>query len=148
VGGVLGTNTSTKWLPFDPPAASTGALDPQKTLQLDELIQKLTDPTDTDASYMQAFSDMINGSIANQPYPPSDYAAHANAIVGKPLAFVNVGFSLELAAPAIKAQNTLGKKPANEQAELEAYSFLFKIGDIKRSFDGVVGCYNAHNKFR
>jgi hypothetical protein len=139
MGGVKGTNTSAKWLPFRPPTGSPMT----QTLQLNLLIQKLTH--DTSGMYLQGFFDMINGSIANMPYPPSEYSAFANAIVGKPLALVNVGWSLELAAPAIKAQNALGRVPKDEQAELNSHLFPLKIGDIERPFDGVVGYYNAFN---
>jgi hypothetical protein len=104
-GGVEGTNVSPKWLPFE--KRKTGD-EPQNAEeeQLYELLQKLRDP-----QYFQLFADMINGSIVNMPFPPSDYSAYANAIIGKPLALVNVGWSLELAEPAIKSQNSLGNRP-------------------------------------
>jgi hypothetical protein len=137
----LGTVGTTKWLPFDPPPAS----DPKTgNIQLDGLIGKLTDSHQKDGNYLLGFADMINGCIQNMPYPPSDYAQFANAIVGKPLALVNVGFSLELAAPAITAQNTLGERPVNEEEDLASYEFPIKIGDFERPFDGVLGYYNAY----
>lgn len=147
MGGVTGTNTGAKWLPFDPPdpPARTSDQSAQQPTQLDMLIRQLTDPTDLTGEYLQGFFDMINGSIVNMPYPPSDYSSYANAIVGKPLALVNVGFSLELAAPALRAQNTLGRKPVDEQKELENHEFHYKIGDLDRPFDGVVGYYDAVN---
>ena len=146
MGGVTGTNTGAKWLPFDPPKPSTApASSQQPPTQLDQLIKQLTDPADQTGEYLQGFFDMINGSIANMPYPPSDYSSYANAIVGKPLALVNVGFSLELAAPALTAQNTLGRRPKSEQQELGAHEFHYKIGDLERPFDGVVGYYDAVN---
>src|SRR5271170_3049384 len=68
VGGPTGSNASGKWLPFDPPAnQNTG------NSQLDQLIARLTDPTDPQA--VQAFVDMINAAIQTMPYPPSDYSA-------------------------------------------------------------------------
>jgi hypothetical protein len=94
---------------------------------------------------------MINGAIANLPFPPSTYAGFANAVVGKPLASVNVGISLELAAPA---QNPLGDllainkgliDEAAYQAQLEKYSFMTKIGDATRTLDDMVGYYDADN---
>src|SRR5947207_3224784 len=83
IGGVRGTNSSTKWLPFDPPNPPSADVPMTSTLQLDLLIKKITE--DTSGSYLRGFFDMINGSIANMPYPPSEYSAFANAIVGKPL---------------------------------------------------------------
>lgn len=79
------------------------------------------------------------------PFPPSDYAGFANAIVGKPLALVNAGWSLEISTPAIKPQNSLGAVTSNPEADLEAYSFPLKIGDLNRTFDGVVGYYLSSN---
>lgn len=142
VGGPAGQTVSPKWLPNDPPALTpTDAA----TAQLDLLIAKLSPDIDTNGTYLQSFSDMINGSILNMPFPPSDYSGYANAIVGKPLALVNAGWSIELAAPALKPQNTLGNATKDAQADLEAYSFPLKIGDIERSYDGVVGYYLSSN---
>jgi hypothetical protein len=146
-GGPSSQDVSPKYIPFD--AGTINVTTPQ-TAQLDELISKLSpdpqNPTDRNyVQYLQAWFDMINGSIQNMPFPPSDYSGYANAIVGKPLAIVNAGWSVEMAAPAIKAQNTRGKLPtddgSNEQQILENYSFPLKIGDIERSYDGLVGYF-------
>ncbi|KAK3329195.1 hypothetical protein B0H66DRAFT_579087 [Apodospora peruviana] len=153
LGGANGTNTSVKYIPFKPPPMPN-TNDPANK-QLDELIALFN----RDPAYLQAFADMINGAIKTMPFPPSDYAAFANAIVGKPLALVNLGMSLELASPAIIAQNTLGKAKhrddpafannpdigAGYQADLESYSFPVKIGAATRSFDGVVGYFDSDN---
>lgn len=78
------------------------------------------------------------------PFPPSDYAAYANAIVGKPLALVNAGWSIELAQPPYWRQYTLpappnpkpGDKvdPCRKEAEdnMAKYNFKVKIGDVSR----------------
>ncbi|KJX99852.1 hypothetical protein TI39_contig350g00002 [Zymoseptoria brevis] len=150
VGGPTGTNASSKWLPFDSPSKPSG------NAQLDQLINRMTTwkpppgSSETPATYLQGFFDMINRAIKNMPYAPSDYSAYANAIVGKPLALVNVGWSLELQAPPYKHQNTLGNTPPGnpndpieypEAANLDAYSFPIKLGDAERPFDGMVGYY-------
>ena len=49
--------------------------------------------------YLRSFWDMITQAVENMPYASADYATTASAIVGKPLALVNVGFSLEFATP-------------------------------------------------
>jgi len=99
--------------------------------------------------YLQSFFDMVNGSIATMPYPPSEYSQFANAIVGKPLALVNVGWSLELSSPPITAQNTLGNPPGLapdwEAKLLTSYKFPVKFGDADRPFDGVVGYWPSQN---
>ncbi|MCJ1288288.1 hypothetical protein MMC26_007643 [Xylographa opegraphella] len=146
MGGVHGVDISAKWIPFDPPS---GGASGQVNMQLDNLINLFAaadDPKNTaNVDYLQSFFDMINGAIQDMPYPPSDYSGFANAVVGKSLALVNVGWSIELSQPAVKAQNTYGNHPADSQAELEKYRFPLKIGDDTRIFDGVVGYYLTQN---
>ncbi|KAF2994238.1 hypothetical protein E8E13_000317 [Curvularia kusanoi] len=146
VGGPTGKSVGSKWLPFDPPS---GADKNTGNAQLDKLIEKLAGKDDK-GQFLTSFFHMINGAIKTMPFPPSEYSAYSNALVGKPLALVNVGFSLELAIPALTAQNTLGKTPASEgvseEALLSSYQFPFKIGDVDRPFDGVVGYFETDNK--
>ena len=136
-GGVNNTNTGPKWLPFQPTGIAPG--------QLAGLLDLFSPTKDPDGSYLQAFFDLINGSIQNMPFPPSDYSAYANSIVGKPLALVNAGWSIEMAAPAIVPQNSLGNVTSDPQADLEAYQFALKIGDIERTYDGVVAYFESTN---
>ncbi|KAI1624653.1 hypothetical protein EDD37DRAFT_627652 [Exophiala viscosa] len=146
-GGVNLVSDSKKWLPFAPQLPSDTTA-PQ-IHQLNGLMNRLNDP-----AFLQSFFDMINGSIAHMPFPPSDYSAFANAVVGKPLALVNVGWSLELSTPALTSQNTypLPKTPVSwtertkaAQAELSSYTFPLKIGDWERTYDGVVGYFSSSN---
>jgi hypothetical protein len=133
---------SPKWLPYGIPSSnSTSAA----SAQLDELIAQLSPQNDPDGTFLQSFFNMINGAIQDMSFPPSSYSAYANAIVGKPLALTNVGWSLELAEPAIRPQNALGRVTQDPQADLEAYAFKLKIGDVERSFDGVAGYFASHN---
>ncbi|KAH8654011.1 hypothetical protein BGZ60DRAFT_496363 [Tricladium varicosporioides] len=145
-GGPLGTVTGIEWAPFvSPPPDQEDKL---VSKQLVDLIKEMQgDPTDTTKTetaqeYLRAMWGMINGAIGNMPFPPSQYSAYANAIVGKPLAIVNVGWSLELAEPPLKHQHTLGAQPpaGYEENVMAEYRFPVKIGDKDRPFDGVV-CY-------
>lgn len=138
LGGPDDNDVSQKWLPFDPPAAGSGLA---ASLQLDQMIDQIH----KEPKYLQSFFDVINLAIATQPFPPSEYAGFANAVVGKPLALVNVGWSLELSQPAITPQNSLGNKSPDSQRDLESYKFPVRIGDIDRIFDGVVGYYLTAN---
>ncbi|KAF8846409.1 hypothetical protein BDZ45DRAFT_756256 [Acephala macrosclerotiorum] len=132
VGGADTEAISPKWLPNNPPGIThTDA----GTAQPEQLIMQLSPKVEANATYLRTFSEMINGSILNMPFPPSDYAGYANAIVGKLLALVT-----------IKPQNSLGNATSNAQADLEEYSFPLKIGDIERSYDGVVGYYLSSNE--
>ncbi|KAK7598454.1 hypothetical protein V3481_000080 [Fusarium oxysporum f. sp. vasinfectum] len=144
-GGVNGTNVSAKWLPY---AAPKGSLVPSDagTYQLSKLLDQLSPEVDTDGTYLQAFFDMINGAIQNMPFPPSSYSAYANAIVGKPLALVNAGWSIELAQPPLEPQfDSISSRPDTWKGELERYGFKLKIGDAARNFDGVVGYFLSSN---
>lgn len=95
IGGPKGSTQSDKWLPFDKPKGTI-----KDNLQLDRLIKRMTG----DSEYLMAFFDMINGSIGAMPYAPSDYSDFLSSIIGKPLALVNVGFSLELASAPLSPQ--------------------------------------------
>jgi hypothetical protein len=105
------------------------------------LIKKLTALKGEGKKYFHALWDLIKRATPSMPFPPSDYAQYANAIVGKPLALVNVGWSLELAQPPLWAQHTLPapapvkvgeKDPLREDAfkYLTNYPFKVKIGDV------------------
>jgi hypothetical protein len=143
LGGPTGSITGPRWLPFDPPKNGTGAADPVTGLplvspQLVQLIGELT----ADAAYLSSFWNMITQAVAKMPYAPADYAAYASAIVGKPLALVNVGLSLELATAPLSSQSTL-PPPAAKSPDLLGYKFPIKIGDIERPYDGVVGYFDT-----
>lgn len=144
-GGVKGTNVSAKWLPYAAPTGGLVASD-AGTYQLSKLLDRLSPQVDTDGTYLQAFFDMIDGAIQNMPFPPSSYSAYANSIVGKPLALVNVGWSVELAQPPFEPQfDSLATRPDDWKGELEGYGFKLKIGDASRNFDGVVGYFLSSN---
>ncbi|KAF7508598.1 hypothetical protein GJ744_009147 [Endocarpon pusillum] len=88
------------------------------------------------------------------PFPPSEYAAYANAIVGKPLALVNTSWSIELAEAPYWRQHTLPASPNPEigatvdplrteaTANMDKYHFKVKISDAERPFDGVVAYWD------
>jgi hypothetical protein len=165
LGGRVGTTAGFKWLPFDPPAARGTQIVNSTILQLDHLIDLLATPNDN--SYLRGFFDMINQSLDdNQSHAPKSYATFSSAIVGKPLALVNAGWSLELAGPENTNWSTSNKKlpertlldpkkqpphvamdaedgsggqlPINSPA---GYTFPVKLGDAERSFDGLVGYF-------
>jgi hypothetical protein len=136
-GGPTGTIETKKWLPFDPPDKA----EDQISDQLDALIKKMTGPGGK--SYLLALWDLIRRAIPTMPFPPSDYAQYANAIVGKPLALVNVGWSLELAQPPFWPQHTLPRPPdvdgdpnkvdplrTTAEEDMSDYTFPVKVGDV------------------
>lgn len=144
LGGFGGTRTSEKYLPFSRPTTQTD------NRQLDSMLDKLG----ATAGNLQAFVEMINGAMGKAPPSPEAYAQFLNSIVGKPLALVNVGWSLEIATPEYKSQNTNPNEapperyilphydPDNHQ-KLPQYSFKFKLGDEGRAYDGLLGYFNT-----
>lgn len=164
IGGASGATAGLKWLPFNPPTASTAPTSTPKTQaeailqqsmrQLDFLITKLTTPG---GSYMQAFFNMINQSILSTASSPTTYAEFLPSIVGKPLALVNTGFSLELAEHPFTGQSTLPNPSAIPMRKLLPsdtppgpnspgfYEFALKLGDKERAFDGLVGYFDVTN---
>lgn len=132
-GGPTGTIASRFWLPFERPSdtAAAGKASPQ----LINLINALAN-----ADYLEAVWEIVQAAIPSMPFPPSDYAPYANAIIGKPLALVNVGFSLELSQPPLWRQHTLPMPdPVDAQGDperrkakekMDQYKFKIKIGDV------------------
>jgi len=166
-GGPTGTIQPQAWRPFDPPTGS----DTKVSQQLVSLINKMKG--DDGAAYLLALWDTIVAATPSTPYPPSEYAVYANAIVGKPLALVNVGWSLELAQPPYWEQHTMpppranpdptkpGLDPLRQDAldVMAQYHFKLKIGDVsfytyvqdmvdhmlqaERPFDGLVAYWDG-----
>lgn len=163
LGGRHQTSSGFKFLPFDPPTPVSGT-----AVELDQILTLLSQPDDP--SYLHGFFDMINQSIGdNQAAAPDSYATYSSAIIGKPLAIVNAGWSLELASEESQnwstywqdyldklaasklptpppARSLLG--PNNEQKTPDdplSYTFPIKIGDKDRTFDGLVGYFLPQN---
>ncbi|KAL8832472.1 MAG: hypothetical protein Q9191_000242 [Dirinaria sp. TL-2023a] len=143
-GGSAGIQTTARWLPYDPPKNLPN------TSQLDFLIQQLSG-----LPYLSAFVDMILQSTAsNQTAAPDSYATFSSAIIGKPLALVNIGYSLELAGPENKNWSTVNSQGPDlhllqpdetpfPPGASGGYSFPVKLGDADRTFDGLIGYFNS-----
>lgn len=130
LGGPTGESTTPAWLPFAPPDT------PVDTKQLDALVARFhNDPT-----YLKGFVAMINSSLNHAPAAPNAYAEFLSSLVGKPLALVNMGWSLELASDEYINQSTFN----NTTLPLKllgkgGYQFPVKLGDKDRVYDGLVG---------
>ncbi|KAI0007431.1 hypothetical protein F4779DRAFT_619592 [Xylariaceae sp. FL0662B] len=142
-GGPLGT-LDAKWLPFSP--NNDTPVTPQMR-QLDALVEKLVDPT-----YLKGFWSMVTRAQEKLSAAPNEYAQFLNSIVGKPLALVNTGWSLELDSPPFKNQSTKSKiqdperdltAPADPESAKEYYQFQVRLGDRDAAYDGLVGYFNT-----
>jgi hypothetical protein len=141
LGGVSGDTKEPKWKPFDPPPSLAADTDPEFILpiaQLNALLTKLGDRT-----YLTAFINMINQAMDSLPYAPNEYADYMSAIIGKPLALVNTGWSLELSTEPLQNQSMLA--PASPDHMLLDYKFSLMLGDPDRVYDGIVGFFKGSN---
>lgn len=146
VGGPLGTLASPKWLPFapDPDAQPT-----PDTRELDTLISKLGDP-----KYLLGFWGMITTAQQKLPPAPGAYAQFLNSIVGKPLALVNTGWSVELSGPPLDIESTQAKvtkpertllKPTDPNNKTPHYELQLRLGNEEAGYDGLVGYFDTTN---
>ncbi|KAE8381123.1 hypothetical protein BDV26DRAFT_289826 [Aspergillus bertholletiae] len=132
-------SVSAKWLPFPPPK------DMPKTRQIDLLIEKLSQ----DRAYLHAFLAMVNDSQAqsSSSSTPSAYAGFLNSFVGRPLALLNAGWSLELSIDEKKNQALSDSEPQPVHllpGQGRTYDFPIKLGDKDRASDGLVGYFHLH----
>lgn len=134
--GRTSAQASTAWLPFK----KTDDIKPETVSQLDKLVAKLTGDGGT---YIQAFLAMVNGALKFSGAAPGEYAESLNCIVGRPLALVNMGWSLELSTAPYQNQSTMNARPPEISltAGNSPYEFRVKLGDSHREFDGLVGYF-------
>ncbi|KAK4040197.1 hypothetical protein C8A01DRAFT_35799 [Parachaetomium inaequale] len=147
---------SPAWSPFAKPNAAT--VREEVSGQLRDLVTQLADD-----AYLEAFLAMVDRAFALLPPAPASYAQYLNSIVGKPLALVNAGFSLELATPPLCNESTLnttpedysllpastpvlptGQDPATiptPDPNRPQYSFKVQLGDKSRAYDGLLGFF-------
>ncbi|KAH8702290.1 hypothetical protein BGW36DRAFT_372532 [Talaromyces proteolyticus] len=153
-----GTVAMDKWLPFKPPKGS------HVPRQMDHLIDQFTG-SEKAREYLLAFMNLINRATENSRSVPGAYSECVNSLIGRPLALVNVGLSLELATDIKKNQSTQGNQPNikppysllppsdndsgdggdGEEPEEPTiqYKFPIKLGDVDRPHDGLVGYFHA-----
>ncbi|KAF3909804.1 hypothetical protein ABW21_db0201644 [Orbilia brochopaga] len=149
----LGTGrsvTSPAWIPFKKPKDPSFG-DTYEMQQLSLLVAKLGDD-----KYLTEFVGMINSATVQLQAPPSAYSEFTSSLIGRPLALVNMGWSLELAANELSSQlykdldpeKWLLPKPINDapdepEVEHKTYQFEVKLGDKQRGFDGLIGYFEG-----
>ena len=109
--------------------------------ELHYFLQKLSS-----RSYLLSLMAIIRGALESLHHAPNDYADQVPAIFGRPLALVNMGWSLELASKPLEDQST----PAGDDnvlltgsQKLSAldYEFELKLGDKDNFNDGLIGYF-------
>ncbi|KAK3944842.1 hypothetical protein QBC46DRAFT_350202 [Diplogelasinospora grovesii] len=143
IGGPNGALASPSWSPFNPPGPS--ATSPQDLARLDALIKRFREQPD----YLKGFWTMLTKALDSLPPAPSAYAQFLSSIVGKPLALVNTGWSVELDSPPLTNQSTRAKVATPEKQLIDpdkpddGYIFQVKLGDKEREYDGLVGYFDG-----
>ncbi|KAM0360388.1 hypothetical protein ACHAPK_009116 [Fusarium culmorum] len=141
-GGPLGASVQPKWIPFarDPKLPENS----KSYAQMDALIKELADP-----KYLERFWHMITTAQDNLAATPSAYAQFLNSIVGRPVALVNMGWSLELDGPPLDCQaDTQNPFPEryltknDAQPKAPVYEFQVRLGDRDSQYDGLVGYFD------
>ncbi|KAF3908355.1 hypothetical protein AA313_de0208908 [Arthrobotrys entomopaga] len=149
--GGEGSVTSPAWIPFkkpkDPSFGNTYEMQ-----QLSLLVAKLGCD-----KYLTEFVGMINSATVKLQAPPSAYSEFTSSLIGRPMALVNMGWSLELAANELSSQLAedldpekwllpypIPDKPNRDPiVERPAYQFKVKLGDRQRGFDGLIGYFQG-----
>lgn len=144
IGGPNGALESPKWSPFEPPKPSPTTTS-NDLARLDALIQRLRQP-----DYLKGFWSMLTMALDNLPPAPSSYAQFLGSVVGKPLALVTTGWSLELDSPPLTNQSTRSKISTPERQLIDpsnpddGYILHVKLGDKEREYDGLVGYFDGY----
>ncbi|KAI1819781.1 hypothetical protein F4861DRAFT_111375 [Xylaria intraflava] len=142
IGGPDGVLAEPKWSPFEPDKTITTT----ESLRLDALISWLKKP-----GYLTGVWTMLTTALDSLPPAPDAYAQFLGCTVGKPLALVNMGWSLELAGPPLSNQSTRSDgAPPPERVLIDkddpkgdhSYVFHVKLGDKEREYDGLVGYFD------
>ncbi|KAI0156928.1 hypothetical protein GGR57DRAFT_74780 [Xylariaceae sp. FL1272] len=137
-GGPIGTQVEPKWVPFLPD--KTAETSTVATKQLDALVTALQNPT-----YLKCFWDMITEAQDNLPAAPAAYAQFLNSVIGRPLALVNMGWSLELDRRPLRNEASNAATQDPKMTLTEDYDFQVKLGDKDSEYDGLVGYFNMHD---
>ncbi|KAF7545328.1 hypothetical protein G7Z17_g9254 [Cylindrodendrum hubeiense] len=148
-GGPTGSMASPNWMPdrTDLPKTDAGLQ------QLEKLLKTLEDK-----DYLQAFIRMITEAMKHSLPAPGAFSEFMSAVVGQPLALVNMGWSIELAVDAYTSHASLGStdmrkrllpdrtREEKDTPKKQLYEFQVKLGDEKKAYDGLVGYWEAKQK--
>ena len=129
-----GSGEGARWLPFD--ASELKASDKAAIGMLETFIAHLSaDSPGSGASNLEQFMEALYEACDRLPHASSEYADFMAAIIGRPLALVNIGISLELATPPQKNQSLLNTNGPSKP--LTEYEFQVRLGSYSES-DGLV----------
>ncbi|KAI1140722.1 hypothetical protein F5Y05DRAFT_284150 [Hypoxylon sp. FL0543] len=108
--------------------------------QLHRLLDKLSD-----SKFLFGLWSSLSEASQHIVHTPSAYDSQLLNLVGRPMALVNIGISLELATAPMQTQSYHDLlKP--EESQLGDYSFEVLIGDKSNLHDGLVGYFHLPSR--
>jgi len=138
LAGPTGSQVEPRWHPFQPSATTSAA----KISQMENLVAELQNK-----GYLEAFITMIQQALDCTAPVPWTYSSSLVSSIGRPLALVHTGWSIELAVDALVNQSSLNPyQPdlllnSGPENMTRGYSFPLKLGDGERSYDGLMGYF-------
>lgn len=103
--------------------------------QLELFAQQLSD-----TKYLSSFMSMLNKALPTAAPAPSAFADYLSSIIGKPLALVSTGMSIELeTAPFSSQVLPVSQQPAQSLLDCQ---FPIHLGDRSRVYDGLIAYFN------
>ena len=109
---------------------------------LNYLLLELLEQFGKDGWLLRFFQNITRTIDATQS-SPSHYAESTLSVLGRPLALVTFGFSLELAQPPLANQSTIPTTSSQGHQSVLNYAFPTKVGDKDNVFDGLIGFFGG-----
>lgn len=101
---------------------------------LSTLMKKLSN-----ALFLEGLFDTLCAAGESFKHPPNSYAESMMSVLGRPLAIVQMGFSLEVANAPLKNQSTIAPlDPELDKSDITSYNFSMELGDRDNTLDGLV----------
>lgn len=116
--------------PFEPPKTLPGNVN--KTLS--QLMAQLSK-----TSFLEGLFDTLCAAGESVKHPPNSYAESMMGVLGRPLAIVQMGFSLELANAPLRNQSTIAT--LEPKPDITSYNISMKLGDKDNTLDGLAGYF-------
>lgn len=92
------------------------------------------------AAYLKTLMDVIIRALDSLHPTPNSFSGEVAAVFGRPLALVNMAWSLELATQPMKDQSTFSEQSSSGISVLD-YDFTLRMGDRHNLNDGLVGYF-------
>lgn len=128
---VVGGNINTR--PFSSDASASAKLDPL----MNGLLSQFGNP-----AYLLRLFQNISQTIDATQASPSHYVESMVSILGKPLALVTCGYSMQVAqAPLTNQYGSVLDYEKAPSASVTDYNFSIKLGDKDNVFDGLFGLF-------